>query len=82
MVILMTGQRGSTREGLLTVGIWALVRALAGVNPTMASERAGITEGLRRSQSCLQMHCEEEEEERTFPQRSHICGFSPVWTRW
>lgn len=47
MMILVTGQRGPTREGLLTVGIGALVRALAGVDSTMASERTGITEGLR-----------------------------------
>lgn len=46
VVILVAGQGGAARKGLLAVGVGALVRALAGVDATMASQRAGVAKRL------------------------------------
>lgn len=46
VVVLVASQSGATGEGLLAVGVGALVWALAGVDASMAGQRAGITKGL------------------------------------
>lgn len=42
----MAGEGGSAGEGLLAVGVRALVRALSGMCPAMPGERAAVAEGL------------------------------------
>ncbi len=42
----MSSQSSATGEGFLTVGVRAFVRSLPGMNPSMSSERTGITERL------------------------------------
>ena len=42
----MASESGAACERLLTIGIWALVWALARVDAAMTRQRAGITEGL------------------------------------
>lgn len=46
----MSCQGGAAGEGLLAVGVWTLVRSLAGVDAAMPSQGAGVTEGLSRSE--------------------------------
>ena len=46
VVILVACQRRATRESLLTVGVRAFVRSLAGVNAAMPSQRRRVAEGL------------------------------------
>lgn len=46
MMILVACQSGSSGESLLTIGIWALVWTLSGMNAPMSSKRTGITKGL------------------------------------
>jgi hypothetical protein len=49
MVVLMTGERCTASECLLTVGVRALVWALAGMDSAMSGKGTGITEWLRES---------------------------------
>jgi hypothetical protein len=64
----MTGQGSATREGLLAIGVWALVWALAGVDATVAGQRTRVTERLfdvsGGSKAKQSFH--------TFPHRSHM----------
>ena len=48
-MILMTGQRGATCEGFLTVGIRTLVGSFAGVDSSMPRQRTRIAERLEIS---------------------------------
>lgn len=50
MVVLVAGQGRATSESLLAVGIGALVRASPRMYPSVASQRAAITERLQRGQ--------------------------------
>jgi hypothetical protein len=42
----MPGERRTSGEGLLAVCIWALVGALAGVDPAVTGKRAAVAERL------------------------------------
>jgi hypothetical protein len=57
VVVLVTRQSGATRKSLLTIGVWALVRALSRVNTTVTRQRAGITERLQRVSSAKRDAC-------------------------
>lgn len=46
VVVLMTCESGAAGEGLLAVGVGALVRPLAGMRAAMTRERAAVTEAL------------------------------------
>jgi hypothetical protein len=46
MVVLVTRQGSATCERLLAVRVGTFVRALAGVDATVTSQRARVTEGL------------------------------------
>jgi hypothetical protein len=69
-MVLMTREGGSASESLLAVGVRALVRSLSGMDSSMASQRAGITEGLFLCQ--LESGLMRSEQELTFPHRSHM----------
>jgi hypothetical protein len=45
-MVLMTGQGGTTRKGLLAIGIWTLVRTLSGVDTSVPRQRARVTKRL------------------------------------
>lgn len=79
VVVLVTSQSGTASEGLLTCGVRALVRPLTRMNAAVPRQRTGITEGLQLSvlAAFLCPSCDGKQI-FTFPQRSHMCGFSPV----
>ena len=45
-MVLVTREGSAAREGLLAVGVWALVWSLSRVDATMSGERTRVTEGL------------------------------------
>jgi hypothetical protein len=48
VVVLVASQCGATRERLLAVGVWALVRAFSRVNATMSREGTRVAKRLWR----------------------------------
>ncbi len=52
----MSGQRRSTGEGLLAVGVWAFVRPFAGMDAAVSRQRARVTERLIRPPPASQIH--------------------------
>lgn len=80
MVILMSSKGCSPSEGLLAACIWTFVRSFSGMDAAMPGKRAWITKGLRSSWLVSISHYSESWTS-TLLHRSHIWGFSPVWTR-
>jgi hypothetical protein len=68
-MVLVAGQGGATREGLLAVGVWALVGPLSRVDAAMASQRTRVTERLCNVSLRMQ---DMRRKEHTFPHRSHM----------
>jgi hypothetical protein len=68
VVVLVTRQGSATREGLLAVGVGALVRALSRVDATMAGQRTRVTEGL----GYVRFTRKTGHDRRTLPHRSHM----------
>lgn len=81
MVVLVTRQGSATSESLLTIGVWALVGAFARMDSAMSCERGRVTEGLLYMDVSKVNTGQARVAALTFPQRSHMWGFSPVWTR-
>lgn len=80
VVVLVASERGASSKRLLAIGIRALIGPLTRVYATVPSQRTAVTKGLWGS-SQLQVLIRADVWVLTFPQRSHMCGFSPVWTR-
>jgi hypothetical protein len=79
MMVLMSCERRSAGEGFLTVREGTLVRSFPRMYAAMPCKRTRITKRLRVT---ISAPCEKDAKTKdTFPQRSHMCGFSPVCTR-
>jgi hypothetical protein len=55
VVVLVTGEGGSTGERLLAIGVRALVGTLSRVCPAVAGERAAVTKGLCASLAMVRL---------------------------
>ena len=81
MMVLMTSQGGTASEGFLAVLERTFVRSLTRVDATMSSERTRIAKRLGVVLISVPDVEKKSPIENTFVQCSHMCGFSPVWTR-
>ena len=78
MLVLVTSQSSATCKGLLAICEGAFVWSFARVYATMSGQRARIAERLPNLSALTTLMLRKT---LTLPQRSHMCGFSPEWTR-
>jgi hypothetical protein len=77
-MILVTSQGCTASESLLAICVRTFVRPFTRMYSLMSGKRTGVTEGLW----IVSMLLFEADDKLALPHRSHMWGFSPVWTRW